>query len=147
MHKILVTGRKFKGKLLFELDQAGVVRQFTNEAELTPDQIQWLSTNFPMTIEKINEMWRQGMITPKLIEADLSFDNFMDSYNYRVGKKEAERFWDKLSKADKLIALDNIDPYDYFVKIKGIDKMYPASYLNPKNRKFDEDYRALIKSK
>lgn len=147
MHKILVTGKKFSGELLFELDQDGVVRSFINDADLNVDQVKWLSTNFPMHLDKLNEMISQGMITGKLIEADLSFENFWSKYDYKVGKQQSQRFWDKLSKEDKLLALDNIDPYNYYLSIKtNQDRMYPASYLNPANRKFEDDYRALIKS-
>ena len=145
MHKIVVKGPKIVGQFIFELDDNGIVRSFHNEADLTTAQLEWLSTNFPITLDKINDMILKGLIEAKLIEADLSFDHFYKTYNYSVGKIQANRMHDKLSEADKLVALENIKAYEYFLMITGQAKMYPATYLNPKNRHFETNYYEAAK--
>lgn len=147
MHTIVVTGRKFEGTLLFKVDGDGIVREFTSESEFNDAQLDWLSKNFPTTLEKLNQMISAGLVEGKLIEYDLSFSTFWEAYGNSAGKLQAERFWNKLSKADKIRALDNLPAYKRYVTFKGIDMMYAATYLNPRNRRFDDDYKALIKSR
>lgn len=146
LFKVIITGPKIEGTIVIELDAEGTLRKLSNDADLNDRQKEWLSNNFPMTLEKINEMVAAGYIKAKVIECQISFESFWEKYNYKLGKKEAKRFWDKLTEGDQIVAFMNIDPYDfYLIKNPQIQKLYPASYLNPHNRKFENDYKALVK--
>lgn len=144
MHKIIVTSEKFTGSLEFELEDDQVVKIFRNQADLNPKQLQWLCENFPITLDRLNAWLKaaNGSLKAELVEMDLSFDTFWEKYGMKRNKIRAERYWNKLKDADKLLALKNLNPYHAFLERNPQQaKMYPDSYLNPNERKFENQYR------
>lgn len=87
--------------------------------------LHWKKTNSKMVIAEVG--------------LDLSFTNFWNRYNYKVGKKEAETAWNKLTEAKKIKALGSIAMYDKHVNDKGIAKIYPERYL--KKERFEDEYK------
>lgn len=144
MHKIIITSTKFSGSLEFEMEDDQVVRIFRNLAVLDDKQQKWLGENFPITLDRLNAMVRDfKSLKAELVEMDLSFDNFWDKYGLKRNRINAEKWWNKLKDADKLLALKNLNPYFAFLERNPHQaKMYPDTYLNPNQRKFENDYRS-----
>lgn len=146
MHKIIITSTKFEGSLEFEMDDQEMVRLFRNHATLDEKQQAWLSENFPITLKRLNAMLSGfRSLTGELIQTDLSFDNFWDTFDYKIGnKKRAQKLWKELSDADKLKAIQTIPAYEYYLKMKpAIEKLYPETFLS--QRRFETDYKKLVR--
>lgn len=94
----------------------------------------YLSRNIPATEEELKQMasrWKCELIEMPM---DLSFDNFWNTYNYKIGNKaRAEKLWSKMSDADKTKALMAIPKYERYLKTKNnMEKAYPETYLSQK---------------
>lgn len=145
MHKIIITSTKFDGSLEFELDDQEMVRLFKNNATLDENQEQWLSENFPITLARLNGMVHNfKSLKAELVEADLSFENFWNTYNYKVGSKaRAEKLWNKLTDAVKLKVFSVLPSYEYFLKIKNQEKAYPTTFLN--EERYENEFKTSLK--
>lgn len=142
MHKIIITSIKFTGSLEFELDNDGAVRVYRNLAKLNPQQVDLLHKNFPMDLDKINELVRSyKTMKAQLVELEITFEMFWDRYGLKRNKIRTEKYWKRLSVADRLKAWNNIPPYfAYLDRNPNQAKMYPDTYLNPDQRKFENEY-------
>jgi hypothetical protein len=114
---------------------------FEVEGFPTGEQLQWILSRFPYHESLLGELKRslkQARIAK--VEEDLSFDNFWNKYNYKVGnKKRAEKLWDQLSDADKAKVFTNINSYDNFLaRRQNQEKLYPETYLS--QRRFENSY-------
>ncbi|MAX23414.1 MAG: hypothetical protein CMJ19_02825 [Phycisphaeraceae bacterium] len=144
MHKIIITSTKFNGSLEFEMDDTGTVKLFKNFADLDSNQLDWFSGNFPITLDRLNALIRKSKnLKAELVEADLSFDHFWNKYGMKRNRIRAEKWWNKLKDADKIMALRNLDAYEaYLQRNPQQAKLYPDTYLNPNERKFENDYKS-----
>nr|BFF39047.1 hypothetical protein BACY1_08520 [Tenacibaculum mesophilum] len=140
-----VKGRKTSIIWEFKYDLNGLLSNFKIvEGELDDQQKKWLFyyTRFPYTENKIKS-WNKVYKNFEVIigEPDLSFDTFWNLYNYKVGKLQAKKAWDKLSKSDQLKAIKQIKAYDGMLYRKKIQKANPATYLN--QRRFDDEFNSI----
>lgn len=71
--------------------------------------------------------WQLSQIT-----GVVSFEDFWEAYNYKVGKKEAKDKWNKLKSNEQRRAYDFIGKYNNEVKTTGLGKKYPKTYLHTK---------------
>lgn len=112
------------------------------EGTLSEKQFHWLHQlgNFPVTEQKINEWQKKLKVNFEIDvgEPDLSFDAIWELYNYKYKKFEAEKRWNKLSKADKLKCFKSIKGYDAYLARKGTAKALLATFIN--QRYFDDDW-------
>lgn len=141
----LVTSKTFSGELVFEYDLNGVLKGFKNEAELSQEQIKYLCKSFPCTIDDLNLLSEKSQ-TMKVEEKnmDLSFENFWNNFDYKVGSKEkCRKLWEGLSKPKKIKCLTSIPAYNYFLKVKQIAKVYPERYIS--QNRYENDYKKLSK--
>lgn len=79
-------------------------------------------------------------ISPKGEDVDDGFDEFWEKYDKKVQRAQAERMWRKLNKSQKQEVLDSVEAYVASTP----DKQYrlnPASYLNPKNKRWQDELR------
>lgn len=107
------------------------------EGKLNDNQVKWLfeSCNFPAIEVLMKTRWMVKLkknFEITIGEPDLSFEAFWNAYNNKVGKKKmAENTWNKLSKANKIKALQAISSYNKYLSRKpGIDKAHATTYLN-----------------
>ncbi|MEQ3500628.1 hypothetical protein ABMY20_12795 [Tenacibaculum sp. SSH1-16] len=140
-----VKGRKTSIIWEFKYDLNGLLSNFKIvEGELDDQQKKWLFyyTRFPYTENKIKS-WDKVYKNFEVVigEPDLSFDTFWNLYNYKVGKLQAKKAWDKLSKSDQLKAIKQIKAYDGMLYRKKIQKANPATYLN--QRRFDDEFNSI----
>ncbi|MCH4824277.1 hypothetical protein ML462_13965 [Gramella lutea] len=130
-----VTGKNSPIVWQFKYHLNGLLAEFKLlEGELDAKQINWLFVKgkFPYREDQIKQWNTIPEFDIKIGEPDLSFDSFWNAYGNKVGKKKmAENTWKKLSKADKLKALEAIKHYNNYLSRKhGIDKAHPTTYLN-----------------
>jgi hypothetical protein len=139
MKDISLTSERFTGEIIFRFNDQDELNGFEIFATLIPVQRTWLYKNIPFTYNELVTLTKAKDSTMRIaeIEPDLSFDRFWKEYNYKVGKKEAETAWKRLTKGDKVKAIQMISKYKKFVASKRIELAYPATYLN-KERYLDE---------
>jgi len=125
------TGDTFAGHWEFEYDVNGFLARALNESKMEDKQYEWLSRHFP-----IHEHMLPTIITKtsRVTEiTDLSFEMFWERFGNKQAKVNAQNAWKKLSKVEKIKAVEGITPYNYHLQINThLTKMLPASYLNGK---------------
>ncbi len=132
---------------IFRFNLEGQIKSFEIHGDaLTSKQVNWLfsENNFPVS-EDVVLSWKYVLKKNFEIfkeEFDITFLNFYALYDYKVGKQEAEKAWNKLSKKDKISAIIGVKHYNNYLKRNnGIAKTYPSTYLN--KRRWESDYRSL----
>ncbi len=132
MQNYSLTSDRFSGEILFTYNENDELYCLEIRAQLTQEQWAWLYEHLPIKFIQLQEMIKVKGSTMKVtqIEPDLSFERFYKLYNYKVGKKEAENAWNRLSKANKVKAIAAIRKYEQWLSKSSIAKLYPATYLN-----------------
>lgn len=139
-----VKGRKTNNIWEFKYSLNGILKSFKilEDEILSDEQLSWLKRHFPYKEATILQ-WKEKIINIEVLVGlpDLSFDAFWGLYNYKVGKANAQKQWNKLSEADKMNAIKSIKAYDGFIKRKQIAKVYPERYL--KHRRFEDQFNSI----
>jgi hypothetical protein len=140
MKKYAVTSSSFTGEVYYTFDDNGLLVCMELKSIVEPAIHAKLCAVVPQT-EVTLLKWKQSNTKLVITEVglDISFENFWNRYNYKVGKKEAEAAWKKLSDAKKVKAIASIVLYDKYLAGKGIDKIYPERYL--KKERFEDEYK------
>ncbi len=134
MSKFLMTFPKSEASALLEYDDAGFLLKY----ELTPGtfqpaQFEFMFARFPSKFSLL-EKWIESKfpnVSISLVQEDLSFENFYNLYANKVSKKAtAEKIWSKMPDTEKAKAIKYIQWYDQRLRMSGINKKYPESYLN-----------------
>lgn len=143
--KFTLTSAAFEGSITVEYNDRGYLVGYQSEAEMSEAQMQYWADKFPASDVSLMELAKTTKLQIKEIAKDLSFTNFWQLYNYKVGAKaRAEKLWNALCDADKALALNCIPAYDYFLACKkNQDKMYPETFIN--KRGFEVEYGKLVK--
>lgn len=113
---------------------------------ITNEQINWLfeKVNFPYNEKKVVQWIKDLKKHFEIVkqEFELTFENFYNLYNHKVGRKETETAWKKLSKKDRINAIMKLRHYDNYLKRnQGVAKLYPATYLN--KARWESDYQSM----
>jgi hypothetical protein len=144
--KYILTSPNFEGEIVLEFSLEGTLRSFKNDATLNEVQLDWLSKNFPMNIQTVNEIIKKSKMKATYIPAEVTFEQFWDEYDYKVDKAQAKKVWDKMKTGEKLAAVNAIKSYKFYLQSNpGISKIYPERYL--KNKRWEVDYIKLVKGK
>lgn len=140
MKKYCVTSTNFTGDVYYSYDSSGVLTGVEFVGIVEPAIHAKLCQQLPPT-EAALMKWRElsQKMTITEVAPDLSFENFWIKYNYKVGKKEAETAWPRLSDAKKSKAIQQIPAYNKFLAVKGTPKAYPATYLN--KERFEDEFK------
>ncbi|GIJ93382.1 hypothetical protein CAPN001_20310 [Capnocytophaga stomatis] len=133
-----VTGKKSAVTYIFKYDLNGDLKVFEIVGEpLNEAQKYWLfgaGYRFPIDELKIkhwqtNSPFKEHFKIEK-IAADLSFDRLWEQYNYKMGKKDALKVFNKLKEADVIKVFLSLKNYEAHLKRTGQAKAYLATYLN-----------------
>jgi len=137
MRKFSLTSPAFTGEMIFGYDAEGVLKFYENNAELKTEHLIWLSRNFPFDLSDLINITKKGTIREI---TDLSFEKFWELYDYKLSKIQAIKAWEKLNELDKLLAIEHIKRYTYYLKTNtNIAKLNAATYLN--KRRFEDKYK------
>jgi hypothetical protein len=126
MQEFIFTSDLFQGSMRFGYVN-GILEVYENNATLTDIQVDHLTKCFPMKMEDLGTLKGKSGVIKEI--TDLSFEGFWSKYEYKVDKQQAEHFWNKMSKPDKLAALAGINKYKYRCKLKNTAMIYPVRYL------------------
>ena len=131
MKKYAVTSTSFTGEVYYTFDDKGMLVCMEFKGIVEPAIHAKLCAVVPQT-EITLLKWKQSNSKMVITEVglDISFENFWSRYNYKVGKKEAETAWKKLSDADQIKAFQFIWKYNREIAKTGIAKMHAQTYLN-----------------
>jgi hypothetical protein len=133
MQEFIFKSKLFEGYMKFGYID-GVIVSFENQAQLTTEQIGYFERNFPF--RSINLAVIKGKHGKIEEITDLSFDNFWNIYDNKVDKINAQNYWEKMSKADKLAALSGINRYKTSCRQKNTPMVYAVRYL--RNRRYED---------
>jgi hypothetical protein len=134
MREYLFTSRQFTGYMKFGYDQEGVLVKFENNAVLSDLQLRFLSNNFPFAQSDLPKIVNKGKIEEC---TDLTFEHFWNEYGHKKDKIMAEKYWRKMTDAEKAIAIAGIKRYRYDCKMHNREMVYAIRYLRNK-RYMDE---------
>ena len=127
--KYILTSKQFKGEMVFIFNSRNRLVFFDLRAELSEEQHDFFMTWLPKTISGLDK-FRTPTSTIKQVEPDLSFESFWSEYNYKEGtKKRAEGLWNRLSRINRILAIEFIRVYDGKLAQAGTAKLYPETYL------------------
>ncbi len=134
-----------KGKMVLHVEydrKTGQLLSATLPLGLTVEQLIFIKENLPITIDELEYIWksRYRMFNYKTVEEDLSFNNFWNKYNYKVGNKaRAEKLWEKLSDKDRVEVFIGVLKYDrYLSEHPGLGKAHATTFLN--QRRWENEY-------
>lgn len=131
-----VTGTNTSIVWQFKYHLSGLLAEFKLiEGELDQKQVRWLFIlgNFPYQEKQI-----KGWVAIKNFKIevglpDLSFESFWNAYNLKSKKTRAQQLYDKLTDADKVLAINHIKRYDNWLRQqKGMAKALPDTYIYQK---------------
>lgn len=132
-----VTGKQTAIAFIFKYDLNGNLKVFEIVGEpLNEMQKAWLfgTYRFPIDEEKII-IWTKSPyfishFKVEKITADLSFDRLWEQYNYKMGKKDAEKSFKKLKEPEIIKVFLSLKGYEAHLKRTGQAKAYLATYIN-----------------
>ncbi len=138
-----IKGRDFPIIIEFQYDLNGILKVFKIiEGAFTDKFKNWLfhPVRFPYKEATMNSWKGINNIEVIIGTPVIDFEAFYNTYNYKMGKLEAERAWKRLNKTEQYEAIKNIKAYEGYLKRKNIAKVYPATYLNKK--RFQDNFNA-----
>lgn len=139
MKRYAVTTTKFEGTVIYGFAENGWLSSVEIDGVHEPHAHKQLCSILPHN-EATLLRWPNANPSMTITEVfdDVSFETFWTRYNYKVGKKEAEAAWSKLSDAKRSKAISRIPAYELYLKDKGIAKAYAQKYLN--KERFEDEY-------
>jgi hypothetical protein len=152
-----LTTYRAKGKeiglvFLFKYDLNGNLKLFEiSEGELNPKQIHWLfSENFPATEIIVKTVWMKEEKYTKVFEidispADLSFDALWNMYGYKESRKDAEKFFNKLTEAEKIKCFIQVPKYKKKLAQSTIAQAQLGTWIN--KQRFNDEYPEAVSTK
>lgn len=115
----------------FGYDGNGRLVEFRLASELEEEHHKWLIDRLPFTKTDLEKLGNVPSVTITEIPLDLSFETFWKAFDYKVGSKpKAETLWNKLTDADKTLALQAIPKYKFYLKESGLACIYPERFIS-----------------
>jgi hypothetical protein len=138
--KYLITSKKknITSKMFLTYNEIGELEKIEFE-NCNPTQVNWLMDRVPVLEALLEHKCQQNNLNLATAEVDLSFENFWNTYAYKVGKRErTRRLWESLTKIEKAAVFVSIPKYHRFVKIMDQQMAYAETWLN--NRMWENEY-------
>lgn len=130
--KFIISSKKFREVVIsFEFDQEGRLCAWSIKGPYTQEQYDWLLGKLPLRRESL-KTYKSDSFDIEAIPLDLSFENFWNQYDKKVGKMEAERLYNKLPDEDKARAISYIPKLKRIKGAEGTQMPYPKTYLRQK---------------
>jgi hypothetical protein len=142
----IVSAPQMDGNIIFKYDLDGHLRVMENNMKTdNPEIIKFFATHVPFKepwLIKLFHLVKERLkfkVHVQILDADLSFQSFWDAYNYKKGKFEAEREWNKLNEAERILVFKSLPRYNHYLQThKNQDKVWANRYLK-KKRYLDEE--------
>ena len=142
----IVSAPQMDGNIIFKYDLDGNLRVMENNMN-TKDEliIKFFATHVPFRetwLIKLYHLVKEELklkLHVQILDADLSFASFWDSYNLKKGKLDAEKAWDKLNDAERILIFKSLPKYAFYLQThKNQDKIWAERYIK-KKRYLDEE--------
>jgi lipopolysaccharide export LptBFGC system permease protein LptF len=129
-----MTSDTFDGVVMFEFDdKTNLLLSYSIEdAELSEEQQIWLLKNLPREMAEVKSILEKSPgIKFNELKIEVDFDMFWQKYDDKItsSKKRTLKAWDKLSKANQIMAYNHIQRYIASLPM-GTRKKYAETYLN-----------------
>lgn len=118
MKKYVLTSPKFNGQVTFGYDQGGDLVFYNNEI---PDAavVKFMKNFLPLDsaeFARFKGKIKHAVITE--VPEDLTFERFWNAYDKKINRKRAEPIYEKLSDADRTMAIMRITSYQEYCQVK-----------------------------
>lgn len=131
MKKYIVTSTQFMGELVFGYEHNQLIYMDLDAISEVPSFLAYVYNKLPVSSEALHG-WLASSKTMKIREvpSDLSFKNFWNTYDYKVGNKpKSEKLWNAMTDASKALAISKIKLYREAKKNEGTAMLYPERFL------------------
>ncbi len=132
MKRYLITNPRFNGEVVAIFND-GVLQKLDFAAtSMKAPAISVFKNSMPVFEVELQKKF--GADT-NIIESDfnITFQQFWKKYDHKFNANRCEALWDKMSKADKILAYFGLDKYHrYLYKNIGMIKLHPDTYLRNK---------------
>lgn len=125
--RYLVTSKRSDVRLVLGFDERGWLCAMEVEGITQLEQLDLVLRRVPLEEGKLNAQFPQRHFEHRVL--NVTFAEFWAKYNYKEGKKGAERAWSRMSEVNRQLAYAYVDRYRVACQRDHKHLMYPASYL------------------
>lgn len=141
--KYTITSKITGNVVIVEYDQGGLtgVQYNMNPGEAsTKPAVAWMQQNLPLE-EKDVLNFRPDKFNVEVVVENITFDEFWQEYDNKIGKQAAEKQWHKLTMPERGKAIRNIKRYKTFCQQMVPPRRLkdPERYLS--NKTFNDDFK------
>lgn len=144
-----ITTYRAKGKaidivLLFKYDLNSNLKLFEIcEGQMKDNQLQWLFSRFPINENDMITVWMKNEKYTKVFDiekspADLSFEALWNLYGYKESRKDAEKFFNKLTEQQKIKCFIQVPKYKKKLAQSITAQALLATWIN--KERFNDEY-------
>jgi hypothetical protein len=129
----IITFKTVQGRVLLKYDTRGFLNDVKIEADMLKSQHEYIWQHLPLYENELSafKLQGKGKVMIELAPVDLSFDNFWNLYDYKVGKKDRTiKLWDALDEVDKVKCINSIPKYNKWLSTRSTERLYAETYLN-----------------
>lgn len=132
MKNYILTFIGFNASMLLSYNEKEHCIEWSLNGDLPHDKYVKLVQHFPWRIDRLQEWGKKPNISVRESEPDLSFENFWNVFDNKVGNKARTlKKWEKMKKSERAAALAYLPKYEsHLATNPGISKLYPETYLN-----------------
>ncbi len=136
--KYYIRSANTKFKALIEYDIDGVLTNLVFENK-TPEQVAFFMRILAESTD-IEHIKSYHLLQVKKAKQDLSFTNFWNTFDNKVGDKaKARKLWNNMNEAEQQEALFKIPIYKAWIGMKGFEQALPTTWL--RQRRYEDDYK------
>lgn len=151
-----LTTYRAKGKvidivLLFKYDLNSNLKLFEVSAgQLRDDQLKWLFSRFPVNEKDMTTLWMKNEKYTKVFDiekspADLSFEALWNLYGYKESRKDAEKFFNKLTEQEIIKCFLQVPKYKKKIAQTNIAQALLGTWIN--KQRFNDEYPEAVSTK
>jgi len=144
-------GKKIDIVLLFKYDLNSNLKLFEVSAgQLRDDQLKWLFSRFPVNENDMTTLWMKNekytkVFTIEKSPADLSFEALWKLYDYKEARKDAEKFFKKLTEQEKIKCFIQVPKYKKKLAQSTIAQALLGTWIN--KQRFNDEYAEPVSTK
>ena len=101
--------------------------------------IRWMLSQIPAQVGDIAQVFETRLFEITTVQKPVTFEEFWEAYDYKVGKKKAEAVWAQKTEGDRIKALRAIKPYNYHLATNPRAKLHPETFL--RNERYNDDFK------
>ncbi|MCW5900456.1 MAG: hypothetical protein KIT10_14420 [Flavobacteriales bacterium] len=125
--RYLITGTKSPGRVILGYDGNGLLSEVQVEDMPNETAQVWPFRHAPLREQDVKAVFRAAHL--KLTVLNVTFEDFWRKYDYKEGKKDTMKAWERMPEASRQLAFDYISRYKDACRRDRKHLQYPASYL------------------